>query len=74
MSTAFKNKTSLRTIEAQIVQNLRTMRLGQNLPALIKKKESVYAGRPKRIARRAAFPRLERTQEEKQVLFVDYLP
>ena len=40
MSTTFKNKTSLRTIEAQIVQNLRTMRLGQNLLALIKNKKA----------------------------------
>ena len=37
MST-FKNKNSLRTIEAQFVQNLRTMRLSQNLLVLIKKK------------------------------------
>ena len=37
MST-FKNKNSLRTIEAQNVQTLKTMRLGQNLLVLIKKK------------------------------------
>ena len=36
MST-FKNKNSLRTIEAQIVQKLKKMRLGQNLLVLKKK-------------------------------------
>ena len=34
----FKNKNSVRTIEAQLCKNLRTMRLGPNLLVLIKKK------------------------------------
>ena len=39
MST-FKNKNSVRTVEVggQLCQNLRTMRLGQNLLVLIKKR------------------------------------
>ena len=42
MST-FKNKNSLRTIEAQIAQKLKNiiMRLGQNLLVLIKKKRVI---------------------------------
>ena len=39
MST-FKNKNSLRTIEAEFPKKLRTMRLGQNLLVLIKKKKA----------------------------------
>ena len=38
--SVFKNKNSLRTIEAKFPKRLRTMRLGQNLLVLIKK--SVY--------------------------------
>ena len=44
MST-LKNKNSVKTIEAggQLCKNLRTMRLGQNLLVLIKKKACIYS-------------------------------
>ena len=39
----FKNKSSLRTIEAEISKKLRTMRLGQYfLPVLIKKNPVIF--------------------------------
>ena len=42
MST-FKNKNSLRTIEAQTVQKLKNNELGQNLLVLIKRKRVAIA-------------------------------